>query len=157
MLSPGPTSPTPRRTRFAAVSGDVLSTLILVASLTGCVDVSEDVVNRAISPDSTRDALVTEVNGGATTSFVYRVYVVPHRGQPEDKYQVASLYAAYRNDSALGVNVRWKDSNELRVEYAGSRYATRVSSDQWKGLMVQLDSGIIDPAAPAGHMKPLSR
>jgi hypothetical protein len=134
----------------------VSTALLLVGSLAGCLDVSEDVVTSAVSPDSARDALVTEVNGGATTPFVYRVYVVPRGGQPTGKYQVASLNAAYRSDSALGVNLRWRGANDLRVEYLGSRYVTLVSNDRWKGLVVHLDSGVVDPLAPARHMLPLA-
>ena len=117
-------------------------------------DVAVDEVARVRGPSDGLDAVLLEVNGGATTSFGYRVYVVPAEAQPTDDFEVAVLDGAARNDSAYGANLRWVGPQELRVEYQSGRVhryrpIIDVASRQ---IGVRLDSGVVDPSAPGGGM-----
>jgi hypothetical protein len=118
----------------------------------GCTKGTVEVVERVASPDSSREAVVVETNAGAMTSFGYFVYVVPRGRRPSSEWLVGQLYAAYRNDSAAGVNVRWSGPNELHLEYLGAKAVTLVSPTRSSGLLVRLDSGKVDMNAPGGGM-----
>ena len=119
---------------------------------------SWDEVVRARSPDASRDAVLIERNGGATTSFGYEVFVVPHDAQVREgaRGAVASLYAATRNAQAYGVNLRWLADDSLGVEYLHAREA--LVHDAAVGhrpdrLRVVLRAGVEDPGAPSGGMQ----
>lgn len=106
------------------------------------------------SPDRVLDAVLVEVNGGATTSFGYDIHVVA-RGDSAGGRPVASLYGAARSDSAYGANLRWGDERTLAVEFFSAREVTRhVSSIEVadRTVRVALRSGVSDPTAPPGGM-----
>ena len=136
-------------------------TLLSVVVLTASCDPggwSWDEVARARSADGARDAVLIERNGGATTSFGYEVFVVPHDAPVRDGAQgaVASLYAATRNADAYGVNLRWLAGDSLAVEYLHAREA--LVHDPAVGhrpdrLRVVLHAGVEDPGAPSGGMQ----
>ena len=118
---------------------------------------SWDEVARVRSPDGARDAVLIERNGGATTSFGYEVFIVPHEGQVGEGAPgaVASLYAATRNAQAYGVNLRWLSGDSLAVEYWRAREALiheAALTGRQDRLRVVLRADVEDPKAPSGGM-----
>lgn len=81
---------------------------------------SQEEIKRIQSPDGLVDAVVVETNGGATTSFGYKVYIVPKGLEFSEKYLVAKTYGSVLSDGEYGVDVFWED-NMLQVEYATGR------------------------------------
>ena len=130
-------------------------------ALTAACDVggwSWDEVARTRSPDGARDAVLVERNGGATTSFGYEVFVVPHDAPVREGTPgaVASLYAATRNAQAYGVNLRWLGADSLAVEYLRAREAVvhaAAASHRPDPLRVVLRPGVEDAQAPSGGMR----
>ena len=115
---------------------------------------SKDEVARAVSPNGVFDAVLFEINGGATTSFGYEVYVVEHGAKPSGEPAVF-LYEAVRNKSAYGSNLKWESPMLLAVEFlsAKSKKFPQPSvsiAGQTVDLVVR--EGIVDPAAPGGGM-----
>jgi len=102
----------------------MMRTLALAAllALSGCGDdsVSRVEVARVAAPDGKTDAVVIEVNGGATADFAYDIFVLPH-GAAVDGEAALRLYGATRNAHAYGVNLRWASPAQLRVEYLEAR------------------------------------
>jgi hypothetical protein len=88
-------------------SNPVIAFLIL--GLLGCVDEA----GRQRSPDGTMDAVVLRHDGGATTSLIYSVNIVPAGSRPA------------RNESVFGVEhvddviVSWASPNRLEISFAG--------------------------------------
>ena len=63
-------------------------------------------VFRTTTPDKRFDCVVYERNGGATTSFVYWIFIVPTKGKVQEltlltdtQCLVANLYGAIRNNN----------------------------------------------------------
>lgn len=121
-------------------------------------EASFDEVFRVSSPDGKVDAVLFETNGGATTSFGYRVFAVP-AGQVIEKdtedFKVATLYAAGRSKNAYGVNLKWKSNDNLVIEYLDAKVEKLLKptveiSD--KIINTELINGINDPDAPPGGM-----
>ena len=83
-------------------------TLAALLALGGCGDdgVSRVEVARVAAPDGKADAVVVEVNAGATADFAYDVFVLPH-GAAVGGEAALRLYGATRNAHAYGVNLRW--------------------------------------------------
>jgi len=128
----------------------------LLPMITACLlmGASRDEVARASSGAGDLEAVLVETNGGATTSFGYFVYVVPHGGMPSEGTEVAMLYGAVRNDQAYGANLRWEGS-QLVVEYRSARQAELRRPTVTIGthtVSIVLRSGVTDSAAPAGGM-----
>jgi len=125
----------------------------MTCGLLGCP--SFDEVARSTSPDGQVDAVLVEVNGGATTSFGYRIHVLPKGKAPSDESEAASLYGAARSESAYGANLHWRSGSALVVEYLTARSAelkhptTSVGGEE---ITVELVAGIPDPNAPPGGM-----
>lgn len=101
--------------------------------------------------------MLFEENGGATTSYAYSVYLVP-RGQivnPRADSAAAAFYDVTRSDSAYGVNLRWKDTSTLYLEYLYSHRA-RIPDPYVKvgprAIHVVLRKEIVDAHAPSGGM-----
>ncbi|HKB47700.1 MAG TPA: hypothetical protein VKC57_08390, partial [Ktedonobacterales bacterium] len=117
--------------------------------------VSRDEVARVGSPSGRIDAVLIESNGGATTPFVYFVYLVPKGAPAPERGEVARLIAATRNDQAWGVNLRWNGSGQLLVEYRDARDVQQPKDAVIWGndsIRVALKPGVVDRAAPAGGM-----
>ena len=128
---------------------------LFLAVFIGCGLVSIDEVARVRSPTGRLDAVVVEINGGATTSFAYEVYVVPAGSATWRGKEVASLYAAVRNDDAYGVNLRWTSGNSLLIEYLKARNQQLDTADTYvvgQHVKIALRDGISDPTAPGGGM-----
>ncbi len=125
----------------------MMRALVLAAllALGGCGDdgVSRVEVARVAAPDGKADAVVVEVNAGATADFAYDVFVLPHG-------------AAVGGAHAYGVNLRWASPTQLRVEYLKARRILQESKTVTiAGTPVQVEAvaGVNDPAAPAGGME----
>ena len=133
--------------------------LILLIFATGCFapvfDVSRDEVARVTSPSGRIDAVLAETNGGATTSFGYKILLVPTGGKFSDGVEVASLYGATRNESAYGANLKWDGAQKLIVEYFKAKSEPSIKDTATvaeEQVQVSLRSGVKDPTAPAGGM-----
>jgi hypothetical protein len=127
-----------------------------VAVALACFLVSEDEVARETSPTGDIDAVLTETNGGATTSFGYLVYLVPRGASvSHNSGRVALVDAGTRNDQAWGVNLNWLSPDQLAVEYLSAKYTDlpkRSVHVSGRNINIQLVSGVIDPKAPPGGM-----
>ena len=117
--------------------------------------VSRDEVARVTSPSGAVDAVLVETNGGATTSFGYEVFVVEAGSSFDAEDSIAALYAAVRNGSAYGANLRWRAPDVLSIEYLTARSAELYQrSIEVSGVRIAagLKSGVEDLTAPAGGM-----
>ena len=94
---------------------------LIVAAQFGCM-VSVEEVLRVSSPTDNVDAVVAEINGGATTSYAYKLYVVAS-GEPMPKDgEIATLYGAIDRQCAYGFDVRWTASDSLELTYFKARF-----------------------------------
>jgi hypothetical protein len=121
--------------------------------LSGCA--SHDEVARVTSPDGTVDAVLVESNGGATTSFWYDVYLVPHGQHWIRAQSVAWLYGAARSEQAYGVNLIWRGEETLEAQFSQAAQTRLHQSDVTVArhrIKVVLSPGITDSLAPPGGM-----
>jgi len=116
---------------------------------------SYDEVARVTSPNGNYDAVLIELNGGATTSFSYEVYITKKNKNLRFKSSVANFYEAVRSDNAYGVNLIWNNQETLTIQYLTAKEST-LSSEYVKIddeiINIKLKSGINDPTAPNGGM-----
>jgi hypothetical protein len=114
---------------------------------------SKDRVQSVVSPDGRIEAVVYEINGGATTSFGYEVDL--QKVGDSKATNVAKLYGALQNEGAYGVSLKWPQADSLHIQYlraksiASSRPSATIDGQQ---VIVSLDAGINDPSAPGGRM-----
>jgi hypothetical protein len=110
---------------------------------------------RIPSPDGKVTAILYETNGGATTSFGYRVYLEGSEISASPT-MVAYTYGAIRNNrGAYGVMPRWVSNDELHIEYYSSLRDEVVSSiprRSSKPIQIELKLNINDLSAPSGGM-----
>jgi hypothetical protein len=121
--------------------------------LCSCNRSSSHEVAQTLSPDGRIEAVLTEINGGATTSFGYDVSVGP-KGSGRG-VRVATLYGAIRSEQAYGVNLHWANNNVLQVEYLrakASRNVLNTAEVNGEQVQVMLKSGVEDLSAPPGGM-----
>jgi hypothetical protein len=119
-----------------------------------------DEVARLRAPGGGADAVLIETNGGATTSFGYRVYVVPPGAAvPRETRAAASeaarLYGATRNAQAYGATLRWVAADTLAVEYQAARHDTLLHPAVMlagRAVQIVLRPGVADLGAPPGGM-----
>jgi hypothetical protein len=108
------------------------------------------------SPSGELDAVVYEINGGATTSFAYEVYVTAANRSTFWGWRTAKLYGALRNRSAYGVNLVWTGTESLRIRYLETRSAELASGGPFRvagrSVVVGLEEGVHDPKACPGGM-----
>ena len=96
-----------------------------------------------------------ESGGGATVSYGYEIFLTHAGGSTIWGTKVAELYAAIRTDSAMGVNLRWRSNDSLRIEYLRAQSVNKFTPSvkfHNQTVLVSLDSGIADPRAPSGSM-----
>jgi hypothetical protein len=128
--------------------------LIIGLSFRGLGEWSFDEVARV--PHDSIDAVLVETNGGATTSFGYEVFVLPHGTKPKrGGAPAASLYGAVRSDRAYGVNLRWQPNDTLTIEYLDAQNASVLKNPvtvDARTITLVLKSGVNDPSAPGGGM-----
>jgi hypothetical protein len=91
-----------------------LSCLLLFASCSKLDPCVEKEVSRLKSPDQKVEAIILERDCGATTSMVSKVFIVK-TGEVIEKDPV------FEADKIDGLEVHWKDSQQLRVEYLNAR------------------------------------
>lgn len=145
--------------RLAAVLAATLAAMLAGCGGGGNPAYSSDLeVARVLSPDARLEAVLTETNPNATTSFVYRIWVVPRGGAWQALPAAAELYGATRNDNAYGVNLRWHDRRTVLAEYLKAydvRPAGLIAPATAGGreVRVYLRPGTADPSAPAGSMR----
>ena len=141
---------------WGCFTGFVLSGLLLLAlpflALSTCAP-SRDEVARVASPAGGADAVLIEINGGATTDFAYSVRL-EEPGWLGSTTEVASLYAAHRSPCAYGVNLRWAGPDRLLIEYHNARRSEAHPAEAGgRTVQVELKPGTVDPRAPCGGME----
>ncbi len=108
-----------------------------------------------VSLDRDFTASVTEVNGGATTSFGY-VIKVKNKNQNSSATEVANLYGAVRSDCAFGVDLEWQPNNVLLIKYLEAKNVTfpanKIQIDD-QTVIIKLIAGISNKSAPCGGME----
>lgn len=122
--------------------------------LTGCFG-SSDEVARVTSPSGKVDAVLVELNGGATTDFEYEVFIVPVRDPTWRHRRVAFFYGAVRSENAYGVNLKWTTPSNLTLEYLRARQEDLVLAHvavAGEPVSVSLRGGVNDVKAPPGGM-----
>jgi hypothetical protein len=137
------------------IAGNTIKGVLILTVLTvGCNEQSSSYeVAHVTSPNGSMEAVLTETNGGGTTSFGYKVSV----GEKGAKRftDVASLYGALRNEQAYGVNLSWTGEYVLNVQYFRAKAVRNVSKSVTIGahqIKIHLESGVNDPTAPSGGM-----
>jgi hypothetical protein len=145
--------PTSRR-RAERVVASLARVLFACLLLSGCRGASSEVA-RVRSPAGDVEGVVVELNGGATTSFRYDIYLAPVGQKIDGARRVAVLGGAARNEQAYGVNLRWVSDHLLSVEFFEAKTAKLDESSVKVGsrdVQVALVPGVLDPAAPPGGM-----
>jgi hypothetical protein len=131
-----------------------LSTLILAGcgSLIGGPSRAE--VAWANAPDGRTHAILSETNGGATTSFGYIVelHSAPHDGSAP--INSGELYGAVRSECAYGVDLHWLDRSTLALRFASAEQVKVPNSVTVDGRQIQIvtQPGHANNAAPCGGM-----
>jgi len=140
---------------FVAISWGCCCAFLLMFFCVGCKhQVSSYEVERVAAPNGKVEAILTETNGGATTSFGYEVSIGSKA--TKSSQTVASLYGAVRNTNAYGVNLSWAGNHLLRVEYLRAEAVHNVLNTvdvNGQQIEVKLQSGVEDPSAPPGGMQ----
>ncbi len=85
--------------------------LIVMMEMTGCDPVAREEMARISSPDFRVDAILIRANAGATTSFVFEVYIV----QSGDV--LTEEHLLFRGDKMEGLKLRWVQSKLLTIQY----------------------------------------
>lgn len=133
-----------------ATSGAVM--LMILCS--GCSEpISRYEVARVPSPSGRLEVILTETNGGATTSFGYDVSLTMTGSSRATS--VASLYGATRSKTAYGVDIQWLNEYKLKILYLNAKSVRNVvtrANIEGHIVDVELQSGIDNPAAPSGSM-----
>lgn len=109
-----------RYRRFGATLIAVLA--LLSASACASFEWVYEEKDRSTSPDQMVDAVIVEGNGGATTSFVYWVYIVP-KGLKFDKDATSfdRDRAVFSGDHFADFKVVWKEPKLLEIKYKQAR------------------------------------
>lgn len=77
---------------------------------------SEREILRIPSPDNRVEAVLTEISGGATTSFVYNLYIVPSKTELSKK-----AHELFRADHVDEIKVFWSEVKLLKIQYKEAR------------------------------------
>ena len=77
--------------------------------------VKREVFLRVVSPDETVDAVIYKTNSGATSSFGYQIYIVPHGKEPDFKNML------FRADHIKNLSVEWRSGKILNIVYDEAR------------------------------------
>ncbi len=85
--------------------------LIVMMEMTGCDPVAREEMARLSSPDFRVDAILIRANAGATTSFVFEVYIVQTGDVPTEDDLL------FRGDKMEGLKLRWVQSKLLTIQY----------------------------------------
>jgi len=101
--------------KFASAAAWALVSWMLLVALTACASHRE--VSRVASSDGRLEAVLDEVNGGATTSYAYSLYLVP-KGVTKLPSRNSAIFVA---DHIDGLHVEWAESKLLQVTYREAR------------------------------------
>jgi hypothetical protein len=137
--------------------------LVICVAVAGCFNLAgewrEEEVGRVTNPGGVVDAVLSVGSAGATTSSLYKVYIVPRRHviSFDADSAAASFDNVTRSDSVSreigGVNLRWVDSATLHIEYIYSHH-TRVRVPfvlvGSQPIHIVLQKGVAKPPAPSG-------
>jgi hypothetical protein len=132
--------------------------LTAMLMLAGCFNLfgppSREEVAWANSPDGLTHAILLETNGGATTSYGYKVELHPAPHQGEEPVPAGGLYGATRSECAYGVNLRWLSPAELALEFSKADNVDVPAEVNVGGRAIAITtrSGVLDPDAPCGGM-----
>ena len=88
--------------------------LVLIAHA-GCASEARTEVRRLSSPDAQVDAILIEVNSGATTKYYYEVYIAP-RGQRQEASKDAVLVIVDAGD-IRDLGMTWRQPKMLQISY----------------------------------------
>lgn len=91
---------------------------------------------RVSSPDSMVDAVLVQTNIDATTSYGYRLYVVPIGSQP--KYDTEN----FRADHLEGWTMNWKEPKLLEIKYDKARIFR--FSNFWQSMSFKDGSYVVE-------------
>lgn len=131
---------------------------LVILLLAGCGSFrggsSREEVVWANSPDGRTHAILSETNGGATTSFGYIVelHSAPHDGStPVD---AGKLYGAVRSECAYGVDLYWLNPSTLALRFASAKQVNVPAFVTVGGRQIQIVAqvGRTNNAAPCGGM-----
>ena len=78
-------------------------------------EVEDEVIDRVVSPDGVVDAVLVRRNLGATTSYVYRVHIVPTGAEPEEGLE------RFIADHVSGLEIKWQQPQLLTISYGEAR------------------------------------
>lgn len=78
--------------------------------------IAEEELSRATSPDGRVDAVVTEANPGAFSSFVHNIYIVP-KGEKAQRSGDPAIVSTIRGDDP---KVAWQSPHFLNVNVGNS-------------------------------------
>ena len=93
-----------------------LQIVVLCASVTtGCVGPSKEVVERYPSPDGAAEAVVLEINGGATVAYAYSVCVRSKESNSE-MIEVA-LMDRVSSVYERGPKISWDNAQTLVIQF----------------------------------------
>ena len=82
--------------------------------LPGCASHRE--VSRVASPDGKVEAVLDEVNGGATTSYSYALYLVP-----KGTTKLPSSDVVFVADHTENLQIEWAEAKLLHIKYREAR------------------------------------
>lgn len=90
---------------------------LLAILITSCDPVEREEIERISSPDSIVDVVLIRANAGATTSFIFEVYIV------RMGYDVVSTEEKllFRGDKMEGLKLQWVQSKLLTIQYKQGR------------------------------------
>ena len=98
-------------------AGYRLALILLLSILGSCNTWEREEIARYTSPDSAVDAVLVGGSAGATTSYVYELYLVPLGSEIPDDPE-SSVFAADHVDS---LQIRWRRPKLLEIEYEQAR------------------------------------
>jgi hypothetical protein len=132
----------------------VIWTAVIAAALPGCA--SRDEVSRVASPDRSLEAVLVEINGGATTSYGYDVYVVKKGSDLSWARSVMSAYGAVRSEEAYGLDLKWDTPEILAIQFLRAKQS-KLEADHLniggKTVRIVIRQGVSDSLAPPGGMQ----
>lgn len=139
-------------------AASIAAAIALLPLLSMRLFVSDVVVEHLQSPSETFLATVHEINGGATTDFLYRVEVQRRGFGWYHQPQLVFGGWGTASGNCAGVNLRWLDDHTLDISYLTTRdnrkpfIAERPEMDG-EPLWVRVRSGVTDPRAPCGGVE----
>jgi hypothetical protein len=92
---------------------------LLPPDLAGSLRVEE--VQRLASSDGRAEAVVWMIDGGATTSRAYNVFIVPKGEKPAEEYHMITFDGPSLANGEYGIAIGWLSPTELEAGSAKSK------------------------------------